>query len=82
MISSSGGHVIFVEHGRAPDPCVAVWQDRLNPTWKRIGGGCNLNRKVDELITEAGFHITDLRKFYLRGPRPMTYTYQGLAHLQ
>ena len=82
MISSSGGHVIFVEHGRAPDPCVAVWQDRLNPTWKRIGGGCNLNRKVDELITEAGFHITDLRNFYLRGPRPMTYTYQGLAHLQ
>jgi ubiquinone/menaquinone biosynthesis C-methylase UbiE len=76
------GQLIFVEHGRAPDRSVAVWQDRLNPTWKRIGGGCNLNRKVDELITEAGFHITDLRKFYLRGPRPMTYTYQGLAALQ
>lgn len=76
------GQLIFVEHGRAPDGGVAVWQDRLNPTWKRIGGGCNLNRKVDELITEAGFHITDLKTFYLPGPRPMTYTYQGLAHLE
>ena len=77
-----GGNLIFVEHGRAPDGGVAAWQDRLNPTWKRIGGGCNLNRKVDELITEAGFHITDLTKFYLRGPRPMTYTYQGLAQME
>jgi ubiquinone/menaquinone biosynthesis C-methylase UbiE len=77
-----GGNLVFVEHGRAPDRGVAVWQDRLNPTWKRIGGGCNLNRKVDELITEAGFHITDLRKFYLPGPRPMTHTYQGLAQVE
>lgn len=77
-----GGNLIFVEHGRAPDGGVAAWQDRLNPTWKRIGGGCNLNRKVDELIIEAGFHIADLWTFYLRGPRPMTYTYQGLAQVE
>jgi len=76
------GNLIFVEHGRAPDRGVAVWQDRLNPTWKRIGGGCHLNRKVDELITKAGFRITDLRTFYLPGPRPMTYTYQGLAQVE
>ena len=81
QVLKPGGHLIFVEHGRAPDRGVAAWQDRLNPTWKRIGGGCNLNRKVDELITEAGFHISDLKTFYLPGPRPMTYTYQGLAHL-
>jgi ubiquinone/menaquinone biosynthesis C-methylase UbiE len=76
------GNPIFVEHGRAPDRRVAVWQDRLNPTWKRIGGGCNLNRKVNELITDAGFRITDLRTFYLPGPSPMTYTYQGLARVE
>jgi len=76
------GHLIFVEHGRAPDRGVAVWQDRLTPTWKRIGGGCHLNRKVDEIITKAGFQITDLRMFYLSGPRPMTYTYQGLARVE
>jgi ubiquinone/menaquinone biosynthesis C-methylase UbiE len=77
-----GGKLIFMEHGRAPDRGVAIWQDRLNPAWKRIGGGCNLNRKIDELIASAGFHITDLRTFYLPGLRPMTYTYQGLAHAE
>jgi len=51
------GRLIFLEHGRAPDPGVIAWQDRLTPLWKRIGGGCHLNRKVDEIITAAGFQI-------------------------
>jgi ubiquinone/menaquinone biosynthesis C-methylase UbiE len=75
------GRMIFLEHGRSPDPGVAVWQDRLTPGWKRIGGGCHLNRKVDELITAAGFQITELKTCYLPGPRPMTYTYQGFAQV-
>ena len=74
------GHLIFVEHGRAPDSGVAVWQDRLTPVWKRIGGGCHLNRKIDDLLLKAGFSIEELKTTYLPGPRPMTYTYQGLAH--
>jgi len=74
-----GGHLIFIEHGRAPDTRVRAWQDRLTPLWKRIGGGCHLNRKVDELIVAAGFQIVELKTGYLPGPRPMTYTYQGLA---
>jgi ubiquinone/menaquinone biosynthesis C-methylase UbiE len=73
------GRLIFVEHGRAPDRAVATWQDRLTPLWKSITGGCHLNRRVDELLTEAGFEITVLTKSYLPGPRPMTYTYQGFA---
>jgi SAM-dependent methyltransferase len=73
------GRLIFVEHGRAPDPGVVVWQDRLTPLWKPIGGGCHLNRKIDHLITAAGFQILELKTCYLPGPRPMTYTYQGLA---
>lgn len=75
------GRLIFIEHGRAPDSRVAAWQDRLNPVWKRIGGGCNLNRKTDELLVGAGFRIDELRTTYLPGPRPMTYTYQGFAHV-
>ena len=51
----------------------------MTPIWKRIGGGCHLNRKIDELITTAGFEIVELKTFYLPGPRPMTYTYQGVA---
>ena len=76
-----GGRLIFLEHGRAADSGVAAWQDRLTPVWKRFTGGCHLNRKIDELITRAGFHITELTACYIPGPRPMSYTYQGLAQL-
>lgn len=74
------GQLIFIEHGLAPDSGVAAWQRRLNPIWKRIGGGCHLDRKMDDLLTSAGFHITELRTFYLPGPRLATYTYQGVAN--
>ena len=73
------GRLIFVEHGHSPDHGVANWQDKLTPLWKRITGGCHLNRKIDGLIMSAGFHISKLETRYLPGPRPMTYTYQGVA---
>jgi ubiquinone/menaquinone biosynthesis C-methylase UbiE len=50
-----GGTFIFVEHGCAPDERVLTWQNRLNPMWKRLAGGCNLNRSIDTLLTEAAF---------------------------
>jgi ubiquinone/menaquinone biosynthesis C-methylase UbiE len=68
------GRLIFIEYGRAPEAGVGTWQDRLTPLWKRITGGCHLNRKIDEMVTVAGFQITELTKSYLPGPRPMTYT--------
>lgn len=73
------GRLLFIEHGRSPDPGVVVWQDRLTPVWKKIGGGCHLNRKIDELLAGAGFAIGEIKTEYLPGPRPMTYTYQGFA---
>jgi ubiquinone/menaquinone biosynthesis C-methylase UbiE len=74
-----GGSFIFLEHGRAPDARVVAWQNRLTPIWKRFTGNCHLNRKIDELITGSGFKITELKTCYLPGPRPMTFTYEGLA---
>ena len=73
------GLLIFVEHGRAPDPKVSTWQDRITPVWERIGGGCHLNRNIDVLLKDAGFKIEELETNYLPGPRPMTYTYRGFA---
>ena len=73
------GLLIFVEQGRAPDPKVSTWQDRITPVWKRIGGGCHLNRNIDVLLKDAGFKIEELETNYLPGPRPMTYTYRGFA---
>ena len=75
------GQLIFIEHGRSRDSSVVAWQDRLTPAWKHIAGGCHLNRKVDELVSAAGFRITVLNTFYTAGPRLMTFTYQGLAHV-
>lgn len=71
-----GGRILFSEHGRAPDPEVVAWQDRINPYWNKIAGGCNLNRKVDDLLTNAGFTI-ELEQAYLPGPRPWSYNYWG-----
>lgn len=76
------GRLIFIEHGRAPDSDVAAWQGRLTPIWKRIGGGCHLDRKIDDLLVTAGFRVSELRTCYLPGPRPMTFTYQGVAHAE
>jgi SAM-dependent methyltransferase len=74
-----GGQLIFIEHGLAPDRKVADWQNRLTPIWRWIGGGCHLNKKIDDLIQGAGFKIRELKTSYLPGPRPMSYTYEGIA---
>ena len=72
-----GGRLLFVEHGRAPEPNVRWWQDHLNPAWKCLGGGCHLNRAIKTLIEDAGFHFERLEMGYMRGPKPMTYMYEG-----
>jgi len=74
-----GGRFLFVEHGRAPDAGVRWWQDRLTPIWKRLGGGCHLNRAIADLISRAGFHIERLHTGYMRGPNPMAYMFEGSA---
>jgi ubiquinone/menaquinone biosynthesis C-methylase UbiE len=73
------GALLFVEHGRAPEGGVARWQDRLDPLWSRFAGGCHLNRKMDDLVTAAGFRIEALRNPRLPGPRTHTYLYEGRA---
>jgi ubiquinone/menaquinone biosynthesis C-methylase UbiE len=78
-VLTAGGRLLFVEHGRAPDPRVAAWQDRLTPVWKRLAGGCHLNRPVAQLIEESGFRIEQLETGYMPGPKPMTFMYEGSA---
>jgi SAM-dependent methyltransferase len=74
-----GGQLLFVEHGRSPDSNVRAWQDRIDPVWTRIAGGCHLNRKMDELVSGAGFLIDDIRTGYAPGPRLVTFLYEGRA---
>jgi len=72
-----GGRLLFVEHGRSPDPGVARWQERITPLWRRMSGGCHLNRKIDELIERSGFRIDRLETGYISGPKIMTFVYEG-----
>jgi ubiquinone/menaquinone biosynthesis C-methylase UbiE len=74
-----GGVLLFAEHGHVPEIRVARWQDRLTPIWKRIAGGCHLNRKPDDLMRSAGFRIESLETSYLKAPRVMGFVYSGSA---
>jgi ubiquinone/menaquinone biosynthesis C-methylase UbiE len=73
------GQLLFVEHGLAPEDNIQRWQNRLTPLWKKIGGGCHLNRPIRALIESAGFDITQLQSGYMKGPKPMTFLYEGRA---
>jgi ubiquinone/menaquinone biosynthesis C-methylase UbiE len=73
------GSLLFVEHGRAPEPRVRWWQDHLTPAWKCLSGGCHLNRAIEDVVQRAGFRIDHIEKGYMRGPNPMTFMYEGRA---
>jgi ubiquinone/menaquinone biosynthesis C-methylase UbiE len=73
------GQLVFVEHGLAPEERVRQWQNRLTPVWKRIGGGCHLNRPIHSLIESAGFAIAQMQTGYIKGPKPLTFMYEGRA---
>jgi ubiquinone/menaquinone biosynthesis C-methylase UbiE len=73
------GNLCFVEHGLSPEPNVERWQHRITPAWRRVAGGCHLDRKIDELIRLAGFDLTNLQLEYAPGPRTMSYMYEGCA---
>ena len=74
-----GGHLFFCEHGKAPDQDVQKWQRRLNPGWRRISGGCNMDRDIPALLREGGFAIEDDNRMYVPGIRALSYNYWGAA---
>jgi ubiquinone/menaquinone biosynthesis C-methylase UbiE len=73
------GRMLFIEHGLAVGGRVQTWQERLNPAWRRLSGGCNMNRKTDDLLLRAGFQIAELNNFYMKGISLLTYMYEGVA---
>ncbi|MCP3819259.1 methyltransferase domain-containing protein [Streptomyces sp. A3M-1-3] len=77
-----GGTLHFIEHGLAPeeDENVRRWQRRLEPLNKRLFGGCHLTRPIVDMLTSAGFTITELDVFYEKGaPKPMGADSLGIA---
>jgi ubiquinone/menaquinone biosynthesis C-methylase UbiE len=76
-----GGKMIFAEHGHSPDLDVSRWQARVNPLWRMLAGGCNLNRKMDDLIISSGFNFDSLAEGYIPGPKFATYNFRGVASI-
>ncbi len=73
------GKLIFCEHGEAPDESVRKWQDRINPLWRKIAGGCNLNRPIPRYIEKGGFTIQTIESQYIPGPKFAAFNYWGTA---
>jgi ubiquinone/menaquinone biosynthesis C-methylase UbiE len=73
------GRLLFVEHGLSPDAGVRNWQNLLTPAWRRISGGCHLNRPIKAMIESAGFRLDRLETGYIPGLKPMTFLYEGSA---
>jgi ubiquinone/menaquinone biosynthesis C-methylase UbiE len=81
-VTRDGSMLLFIEHGRSPDPKIERWQDRLNPIQKFVGCGCNLNRPMDQLVEQGGFQIEKLDRFDAPDvPRTHGHLYQGIARV-
>ena len=81
-VLKAGGRYLFIEHGRAPSESTAAWQDRLNPLWRRLAAGCNINRRIDRLVEDGGFDLASLDRFRAKGPGIFAHMYRGVATRQ
>jgi len=75
-----GGKLLFCEHGLAPDKKVQRWQAMLTPVWKRLGGGCHLNRDIPALLKDGGFELEKVESMYVPGWKLASYNYWGKAY--
>jgi ubiquinone/menaquinone biosynthesis C-methylase UbiE len=74
-----GGHLFFCEHGKAPDRGVHRWQRRMNPAWRLVSGGCNMDRDIPALLEAGGFTIEEDNRMYIPGIRALSFNYWGAA---
>ncbi|WP_247715206.1 class I SAM-dependent methyltransferase [Qipengyuania mesophila] len=79
-ILAPGGRLLFLEHGRAPDAGVARWQERFEPVWKPLAGGCHLTRPIGASLRGAGFAVEPLGQAYLeKTPKVLGWMEWGVA---
>jgi len=73
------GKLLFCEHGKAPDIRVQKWQDRVDPLWSKIAGGCHSGRNIPALLAAAKFQVLKVEQDYIPGPKILSYNYWGQA---
>jgi ubiquinone/menaquinone biosynthesis C-methylase UbiE len=78
-ILKPGGRYLFIEHGRSDRASTARWQERLNPLWRGLTGGCNMDRRMDALVEKGGFQLVSMDRFRAPGPAVLACMYRGVA---
>ena len=79
-VMKNDAKMLFCEHGTAPDKNIIKWQNRINPIWGKLFGGCNINRDIPNILKENGFKINTLDQMYLPStPKIVGYNYWGEA---
>jgi ubiquinone/menaquinone biosynthesis C-methylase UbiE len=74
--------ILFCEHGIAPDLNIRKWQNRINPLWSKMFGGCNINRDIPLILSDSGFKVNNLQQMYLPStPKIVGYNYWGTASI-
>ena len=76
------GQLLFCEHGREPDKEVCKWQDRCDPIWQKVAGGCSMKKDIPLILAASGFAIEDDNRMYIPGIRALSYNYWGAATIR
>ena len=80
-VMKSDARILFCEHGIAPDKKVLKWQNRINPIWGKLFGGCNINRDIPNIFLESGFKISIEQMYLPSTPKIVGYNYWGNAEI-
>jgi ubiquinone/menaquinone biosynthesis C-methylase UbiE len=76
------GQLLFCEHGKAPESDVCKWQDRCDPTWQKVAGGCSMKKDIPQILAASGFKVEDDNRMYIPGIKALSYNYWGAATIR
>ncbi len=61
-VMKRGAPLRLVEHVRARNPIIGGMMDVATPLYKRMAGGCHLNRNTFDTVDTVGFEIMSLQE--------------------
>ncbi|WP_409340708.1 class I SAM-dependent methyltransferase [Paenibacillus sp. MBLB4367] len=59
-----GATVLLLEHVKVDHPVWGALQSKLTPAWKRLCGGCHLDRNTLDSVKRAGFRVRRAERKY------------------
>jgi len=71
-VLKSGGVFYFYEHVKSSEGIRSRFEDYINPLWKYLTNGCNLNRDLGQTISNCGFEKIYLETHHLSVGLPIT----------